>query len=54
MFAPVNKTVIAAFVTVALSVSSALFLILELDRPFNGLIRISSTPMQNVVSHLAH
>jgi hypothetical protein len=37
---------------VALTVSSALFLILELDRPFNGVIAVSSEPMRNVLSHL--
>jgi hypothetical protein len=36
----------------ALSVSGAIFLILELDRPFGGLIQISSVPLQNALSHL--
>lgn len=52
LFAPTNKTVIATMLIVALSVSSALFLILELDRPFDGLIQISSAPMRNVLSNL--
>ena len=36
----------------ALSVSGAIFLILELDQPFDGLIQISSGPMRNALSHL--
>jgi hypothetical protein len=34
----------------ACSVAGAFFLILELDQPFGGLIRISSTPMLNSVN----
>ncbi|MCM3903201.1 MAG: DUF4239 domain-containing protein [Pyrinomonadaceae bacterium] len=52
LFAPANRTVVAAMLIVALSVSSALFLMLELDRPFDGLIQISSAPMRNVLSNL--
>lgn len=52
LFAPANKTVIATMLIVALSVASALFLILELDRPFDGLIQISSSPMRKVLSRL--
>lgn len=36
----------------ALSVFCAIFLILELDRPFDGLIDISSEPMRNALTHL--
>ncbi len=52
LFAPPNKIVVATLLIVALSVSSALFLILELDRPFNGVIQISSAPMRNVLSQI--
>jgi hypothetical protein len=52
LFAPANKTVVVTMFIVALTVSSALFLILELDRPFNGVIAVSSEPMRNVLSHL--
>ncbi|MGB7748317.1 MAG: hypothetical protein WBN75_13635 [Verrucomicrobiia bacterium] len=53
LFGPSNSTAIAALLVAALSVSCAIFLILELDQPFGGLIRISSEPMRNVASHLA-
>jgi len=52
LFAPHNLTVVATLLVCALSVSGAIFLILELDRPFEGLIRISSAPVQNALAHL--
>jgi hypothetical protein len=51
LFAPRNATVIAAFAVCAVSVAGALFLILELDRPFEGLMHISSEPFQKVLEH---
>ena len=41
LFAPTNKTVVVTMIIVSLLVSSARFLILELDRPFDGVIQIS-------------
>jgi hypothetical protein len=52
VFAPFNGTVIAALGIAALSVSCALLLISELDRPFEGIIQISSEPMRNSLQHL--
>jgi hypothetical protein len=52
LFAPSNGTVIAALMIAAFSVSCAVLLILELDRPFDGLIQISSEPMRNSLRHL--
>ena len=52
VFAPTNKIVIVTMITVALMVSSALFLILELDGPFNGVIQISSAPIRNTLSNV--
>jgi hypothetical protein len=52
LFAPPNATVIAALFLCALSVSGAIFLILELDRPFGGLVRISDLPLRNAMAHL--
>jgi hypothetical protein len=53
VLAPPNATVIVALMVSALAVSGAIFLILELDQPFAGLIRISSEPMLNALSQLA-
>jgi len=52
LFAPPNATVIATLFLCALSVSGAIFMILELDRPFGGLIHISSAPMHNALAQL--
>jgi hypothetical protein len=52
LFAPRNATAIAALLIAALSVAGALFLILELDHPFSGLIQIPSTPLRNALSVL--
>jgi hypothetical protein len=53
LFAPPNSTVVTSMTLAVLSVSAAIFLILELDHPFGGLLLISSRPMRNVLSHLA-
>jgi hypothetical protein len=52
LFAPPNATVVAALMLSALSVSGAIFLILELDLPYGGLISISSQPMRLALEHL--
>jgi hypothetical protein len=52
LFARPNTTVIVALLVCALSFSSAIFLILELDQPFEGLIQISSAPMQDALARL--
>jgi len=50
MLAPGNATVIATLLVCALSVSGAIFLILELDQPFAGLMQISDTPLRNALT----
>ena len=52
LFAPTNSTVIVILLACALSVSGAIFLILELDRPFQGLLQISSAPLRNALIHI--
>ncbi|MGO9018671.1 MAG: hypothetical protein ACLQVJ_10015 [Syntrophobacteraceae bacterium] len=52
IFAPRNSTVIAVLFVCALSVACAIFLILELDQPFRGVMKISSTPLRETLSHL--
>jgi hypothetical protein len=54
VFAPANKMVTTTLLIVALSVCSAIFLMLELDRPFDGVIRVSSEPMRSVLRQLDH
>jgi len=52
LFAPSNSTVISVLLVCALSVAGAIFLILELDRPFEGLIQISEAPLRDALAHL--
>ncbi len=52
LFAPRNGTVLAALLISAFSVSGAIFLILELDEPFVGVIQISSAPLRDAYIHL--
>jgi hypothetical protein len=52
LFAPRNATVIVVFCVCALSVSGAIFLILELDRPIGGLLQISGAPLREALGHL--
>jgi len=52
--APRNATLITVLIISALSVSAAVFLILELDGPFEGLIRISGEPLRFALASLGH
>jgi hypothetical protein len=52
LFAPPNATVVVALMLSAVSVSGAIYLILELDMPYDGLISISSKPMRLALEHL--
>ncbi len=52
VFSPRNLIVAVALLACALSVSGATFLILEMDRPLTGWIRVSPIPMQQAVAHL--
>jgi hypothetical protein len=52
LFAPRNATVIAVLCVCALSVSGAIFLILELDRSFEGLLKVSGAPLRAALAQL--
>jgi Protein of unknown function (DUF4239) len=52
LFSPSNGTVVAALMLAALSVAGAIFLILELNTPFNGMMQISDAPFLNAIAHL--
>ena len=51
--APRNGTVMTVFAISALSVAAAIFLIIELDGPFDGVIRISSEPFRLVLAQVS-
>ena len=50
--APRNVTVVSVFVISTVSVAAAVFLILELDGAFEGIIRISSEPFRYTLANL--
>ncbi len=52
LFARANATVIVALLIGALSASSAIFLILELNLPYLGLMRISGAPLRNALAQI--
>lgn len=50
--APRNATVVAALLICSLAIGSSIFLVLQLDSPFSGVMRISSRPMHTALSHM--
>jgi hypothetical protein len=52
LFAPRNATVLMVLFVCALSVASAVFLVLELDTPFGGLLKVSADPLRYALAHL--
>ena len=52
LFAPTNGTALAALLLAALSVAGAIFLILELQSPFMGILQIPDTPFIDAINHL--
>jgi hypothetical protein len=52
LFAPWNATVVSVLLVCALSVASAIFLVLEMDGPFEGLLRASPEPLRVAYAHL--
>jgi hypothetical protein len=52
ILAPRNATSVLALVVCAFSFSAALFLILDLDQPYGGLIGISDAPLRFALEHL--
>jgi hypothetical protein len=52
LFAPRNVTVVVSLFVSALSVSGAIFLILEMYSPYAGLIHVSSGPLRAALAHL--
>ena len=52
LFAPPNATVLTVLVLCAVSVAGAVFLVLEMDAPFQGLLKISGDPLRNAYALL--
>jgi hypothetical protein len=51
--APANATVVTAFFICAVALSGCLFMIIEMDGPFDGLITISSHAMRDALAHMS-
>jgi hypothetical protein len=54
LFAPTNKIAVASLMIAALSVSGAVFLILELYSPYGGIIRVLSTPLRAALMQMGN
>jgi hypothetical protein len=52
LFAPRNATVVAALLACTVCVAGAIFLILEMDDPFRGVLKISPEPMRYAYSRM--
>lgn len=48
-----NATVVVALFVGSLSVAGAIFLILEMDRPYSGLMRISNAPVRDALGPIS-
>jgi uncharacterized membrane protein len=52
LFAPRNRTVYGVTLVCALSVATAIFLIMEMDQPFEGVLQISDAPLRKAMTEL--
>ena len=54
IYAPSNSTVIFVLVLAALSVAIAFFMIIDLNLPFEGVLRMPSAPITEVLDNIGH
>ena len=52
VYAPRNATVLSVLFVASLSVAAAVFLLVELDGPFDGLIKVSGDPLRFALANL--
>jgi hypothetical protein len=52
LYSPPNITAMAVLLVGACAVSAAIFLVLELNQPLDGLVKISSAPLSTALQHL--
>ena len=50
--APRNAAVYAAFVVCAVAVGGAMFLIMEMETPFTGVVQVSRQPLTIALAHM--
>jgi ABC-type amino acid transport system permease subunit len=54
LFAPLNATAITILCLSSVAVSGGITMILELDSPLSGLIRVSAEPMRQALAQIVH
>jgi hypothetical protein len=54
LFAPCNGTVIIAFFLSAISIGGAIRMTTELQRPFDGIVHVSSAPLAHALTVISH
>ena len=54
LFAPKNLTATLALFFCVVTVSSGIAIVLEMDTPFAGIVRLSSTPLQRALEVISH
>lgn len=52
LYAPKNPTVVVSLLASALAASGAVYLMLEMYRPYAGLIQVSNAPLRAALAHL--
>jgi len=52
LFAPRNATVVTMLLIAAISVAGSIFLILEMNQPLAGMMKVSSEPLRFALAHL--
>jgi ABC-type amino acid transport system permease subunit len=52
LFAPLNATAVTALCLCSMAVSAGIVMILELDSPFSGLVRVSAEPMRQALAQI--
>lgn len=52
LFAPRNITALTVLFVGACAISAAIFLVLELNRPLEGLVKVSNAPLRVALQHL--
>lgn len=50
--APANRTVTVTLLLCTASIAGAMFLIIELDRPFHGVLTVSAEPLQRALEQM--
>jgi hypothetical protein len=53
LFSPYNSTVIIVLLICAMSVSSAIYLVEDMSRPFDGLMKVSSAPLVKALERIS-